>query len=121
MLVSASSLKVLYDEKKITDFTNDWENYSKSFTYVLLRPGKIESDLTSALASLVSIKYKAVEHFENIAQVLGCNAVSIVAHTYSHLLRFELHPYFNERIICGRIVIFEGIGYEVIQNDDQTS
>jgi len=57
VLVSASSLPVLYNEMKMLDLTNDWENYSKSFTYAVLRPGKTKDDLDAALLDLTARKY----------------------------------------------------------------
>lgn len=61
MLVSAASLPALYQQEKVTDFTNDWRQYSQCYTYVLLKPGSSEPDLTASLSDLVAHQYADIE------------------------------------------------------------
>ena len=57
VLVSSSSLPALYAEKKIEDFTNNWEWFFRAYTYVLLDEVKAKEDLSLALNDLVAHKY----------------------------------------------------------------
>ncbi len=59
-LMSASSLPILLAEKKLTDATQDWENYFRTYTYVLLREENNERDLATALNDLVKRTYASI-------------------------------------------------------------
>jgi putative ABC transport system permease protein len=61
VLVSSSSRQTLYAEKMIDDLSNNWEWYFRTYTYVLLKSGKKEEDLTSALHNLVVHKYANIK------------------------------------------------------------
>jgi putative ABC transport system permease protein len=63
-LVSSSSMKVLQDEKKIEDITQDWATYSRTYTYIVLASGKSANDLNTALTDIVAQKYKKIEHLQ---------------------------------------------------------
>jgi putative ABC transport system permease protein len=61
MLMSASTQSQLYTDKKIEDFSNNWEWYFRTYTYALLPPDKTENDLASALQDLVKRKYANIK------------------------------------------------------------
>ena len=65
-LVSTSSLPLLYADKKIEDRSNDWENYFRTYTYVLLRPDADEEQLDRTLADFVKRTYRDIsaEHIK---------------------------------------------------------
>jgi putative ABC transport system permease protein len=64
VLVSTTSLPTLYQEGKITNFTDNWERYSYCYTYVVLNPDKTEKDLTASLDNLVKNKYSGFENLK---------------------------------------------------------
>lgn len=55
ILVSSSSMHLLWKEEKLQDPTNDWQN-NNSYSYVLLAPDKTGDDLTAALNDLINRK-----------------------------------------------------------------
>jgi putative ABC transport system permease protein len=61
VLMSASTLPVLYPEKKAEDLSNNWEWYFRPYTYVLLRDGKTPADLNLALADAVKRKEASLQ------------------------------------------------------------
>jgi putative ABC transport system permease protein len=67
VLVSASTMPVLYSDNKINDDTNNWESYSRTYTFVLLQPEKSIDDLNASLKDLLVKKYKDI-HFENVKE-----------------------------------------------------
>lgn len=74
ILVSASSMKALYDDKKLADLSDDWKfNYS-SYTYVVLAANKSIEDLDAALNDLTWRKKEnldGVKGFKLSAQKLS--------------------------------------------------
>ena len=64
VLISTASFSVLVSEGKIADYTDDWQNYSRCYTYVALKPGSSEQDLTASLNEVVENKYKSFEDLE---------------------------------------------------------
>jgi len=66
VLMSAASLPALLQEKKVENHVDDWERYSYSYTYALLKSESSEEHLTSALNSLVAQKYAGIDHLEGI-------------------------------------------------------
>jgi putative ABC transport system permease protein len=76
VLVSSSSMPALYTQKKLEDFSANWEWYFRTYTYALLYPDKNEADLNNALSDLVAHKYANltadhVKGFRLSAQPLG--------------------------------------------------
>ncbi len=63
-LVSASSMPVLQQENKIGNLANNWLNFSKCFTYLLLRPDAGEPELDAALADLTNRNYSHIQEFK---------------------------------------------------------
>ncbi|WPP52702.1 ABC transporter permease [Catalinimonas niigatensis] len=61
VLVSASSLPLLYAEEKIADLTNNWSSYSSAYTYALLYPEHSQEDLEALLAPLAEQKIASLE------------------------------------------------------------
>jgi putative ABC transport system permease protein len=61
VLMSASTQSQLYSDKKIEDFSNNWEWYFRTYTYTLLEPDKTEHDLATALDDLVARKYASIK------------------------------------------------------------
>lgn len=55
VLVSSSSMPLLWKEHKIQDPTNDWQR-NDSYSYVLLAPDKTKGDLTASLNDLINRK-----------------------------------------------------------------
>lgn len=56
-LMSSSSMPLLYTEKKLADATNDWENYFRTYSYVLLREESDVVQLQNVLNDFVSLTY----------------------------------------------------------------
>ncbi|MBY0436131.1 MAG: ABC transporter permease [Cyclobacteriaceae bacterium] len=56
-LMSSSSLPLLYSERKFGDASNDWENYFRTYTYVLLPEKNNVSELQNTLNDFVKRKY----------------------------------------------------------------
>lgn len=56
-LMSSSSLPLLYSEKKFADASNDWENYFRTYTYVLLPEKGNADELQNILNDFVKRKY----------------------------------------------------------------
>ena len=77
VLVSSSSLPRLHAENKIYDASLAWGDYSKSYTYVLVRDQVGEEQLNSALAHLSALKYKDDERLENsVSTVQALTAIT---------------------------------------------
>jgi len=57
VLVSESSMPVLYARKSIPDNSANWSDYFQTYSYALLVPGKSQADLDHALGQLVREKY----------------------------------------------------------------
>jgi putative ABC transport system permease protein len=75
-LVSSSTLAGLYAENKIENTADDWTNYWRTYTFILLDETKTENDLTLALNDLVKRKYanikaEEVKGFKLLPQKLG--------------------------------------------------
>ena len=73
VLVSEASMDKLYQEEKMHDESKNWANYWRTYTYVLLEPGKKMNDLELTLTDLVGRKYADLEYpkdYELIAQNL---------------------------------------------------
>ncbi len=72
VLVSSASRPMLYKANKAEDLTGNWGN-NHCYTYVLLNPGKEESNLTAALSDLITRKrdqLKDIQGFTLIGQKL---------------------------------------------------
>jgi putative ABC transport system permease protein len=61
VLMSAASLPLLHSEKKLEDDSNDWENYFRTYTYVLLRKKNDANQLQSALTDFVKRTYANIK------------------------------------------------------------
>jgi putative ABC transport system permease protein len=61
ILMSASTQTQLYTDKRVEDFSNNWEWYFRTYTYALLASDKTEDDLTLALNDLVARKYANIK------------------------------------------------------------
>nr|WKN38892.1 ABC transporter permease [Tunicatimonas sp. TK19036] len=69
MLVSAASLPILYRQEKKADFSDNWRQYSHSYTYLVLKPDVSEQQLTTALDNLVAQKYREFEELKGIQMI----------------------------------------------------
>lgn len=65
VLISSSSLPALYGDDKIKNSTENWKSISKAYTYVTLKPGNDDGNLTSSLNDLVARKYVDIEDMES--------------------------------------------------------
>ncbi len=85
VLVSSSTLPALYDDQKVNDETNDWENYFRAYTYALMAPGKSEADLSTALDDLVARKYANL-HSEQVNgfRLMAQNLDDVQMHLYAN-------------------------------------
>ncbi|MDR3714263.1 MAG: ABC transporter permease [Puia sp.] len=54
VLVSASSLQILFDANKVQNLSADWKNFYSCFTYALVKPGKTQSDLDNSLSQIAT-------------------------------------------------------------------
>ncbi len=61
VLISSASLPLLYHDGKVADHTDDWQNYSRCYSYILLKPGATELDLSASLNDLVQREYADFE------------------------------------------------------------
>ena len=57
VLMSSSSLQLLYKEDKIDNLSDNWSNYYQSYIYVLLKRNATQDDLEVVLNNITSIKY----------------------------------------------------------------
>ncbi|TRX56168.1 FtsX-like permease family protein [Fulvivirga sp. M361] len=64
VLVSSSSLELLYKEGKISDLSNDWSNHYQAYVYLLLKESSTEKDLEASLAQLASKQYSDDERLK---------------------------------------------------------
>jgi putative ABC transport system permease protein len=69
VLVSGSSLPILYAEKKVGDISADWSNFYQTFSYALLVPGKSQADLDRALGALAKEKYTGLPDLKGFKMV----------------------------------------------------
>ncbi len=60
VLMSSSSMPLLYAEKKLTDASHDWENYFKTYTYVLLQEERDKDELATLLNDFVKRTYASI-------------------------------------------------------------
>ncbi|WP_422082911.1 ABC transporter permease [Ulvibacterium sp.] len=60
-LISMSTIPSLVKQGKSQATFDDWENYSDSYLYVLLREGRTDMDLTPILSDISKEKYAALE------------------------------------------------------------
>jgi len=56
-LISSATLSSLEKENKISEITENWEEFHSSYIYVLLDKGSRQSDLDTALAKISRLKY----------------------------------------------------------------
>jgi putative ABC transport system permease protein len=69
VLISATSMPALFKN----DPTDDWQNNSRCYTYVLLKPGTNVQDLTASLDDIVKRKYPdTADHKNNIGYNSQC-------------------------------------------------
>ncbi|WP_258100788.1 ABC transporter permease [Marinoscillum pacificum] len=66
MLVSASTLPRLYQEGKVQDRSESWENYSVGYSYLMVYPDVSEAQLLASLQELVDLKYKDIADLSGI-------------------------------------------------------
>lgn len=66
VLISASTIASLHADGKVRDLTDNWSEYSNSYTYVLLHPKNKSEDLTRALGEIVAHKYHNVEELKDL-------------------------------------------------------
>jgi len=64
VLVSASSMEILYKEEKLVDLTDNWSNHYQSYAYVLLKENATETQLATVLNELAERKYSDNENLE---------------------------------------------------------
>ena len=57
MLVSSATLPQLYQEGRVQDKSNSWENYSVGYTYLLLKDEASSGQLQEVLDDLAKLKY----------------------------------------------------------------
>ncbi len=76
VLVSASSMNVLYTERKINNIAENWKNYYECFTYVLLKDKAGQQQLTSALNDIVRKKYAGFNELKSF-KFIGQNLMHI--------------------------------------------
>lgn len=56
-LVSSAILPSLEKEEKISEITDNWEDYTQNYVYILLNKNARQSDLDTALAKISKLKY----------------------------------------------------------------
>jgi putative ABC transport system permease protein len=89
VLVSAASLQALYQQEKITNLSNNWEDHHQTWTYVLLDAEKTGQDLTAALNNVVKQKYAGLKDFEGFelsAQELSAININLLNNEISYRL-----------------------------------
>lgn len=57
ILISEPTLSRLVNEEKMANYTNDWQQYSNVYTYVLVKPGTNEGTIQASLREIVKTNY----------------------------------------------------------------
>ena len=66
VLISGASLPTLYNQGKLPDRTDNWQQYSYCYTYVVLNPDNNKQDIAASLDDLVSRKYADFENLRDL-------------------------------------------------------
>lgn len=64
VLISNSSLSQLYQDELLTDLTENWSDYYRTYNYILLDDAHSKEDLDAALMNLSENKFKPLEEME---------------------------------------------------------
>lgn len=95
VLISASSLPILYEEEKISNLSANWNSASQAYTYVRLKSGQKEEELSLALADITARKYNEVPENEAISfreqKLTAITPGIFVGNPASFRLPIELH------------------------------
>jgi putative ABC transport system permease protein len=60
-LISSSTISILEKEKRIDKITDNWEEFSSNYVYLLLKKNTRQIDLDTALAKICKLKYSGNE------------------------------------------------------------
>ncbi|NOS92425.1 MAG: FtsX-like permease family protein [Cyclobacteriaceae bacterium] len=113
VLISNSSIKSLAVDGKFKDMTDNWQEYSNCYSYVLLHPESKSEDLTTALNDLTARKYKDNAELKNL-KLVAQNLMDItpgifVGNPISFSLPIEVY-YFLTFLALG-IMLSAGVNY----------
>ncbi len=91
VLVSSTTMQTLSAEKKMTDRSNDWEWFYRTYTYVVLDTDKDATDLALALNNLARHKYAniksdEIKEFAFVPQKLSDVQLNLVANDTNNRL-----------------------------------
>ena len=112
VLVSAASLPALYQQEKVTDATGDWQASSQCYTYVLLKPGSSEADLTTSLNDLVAHQYADTEPAGLTLAPQSMSAIAVGQFVGNPLtLRLPIEAYYFLGFMALIILLLAGLNY----------
>jgi len=114
VLTSSSTRQLLYAERKLEDFSNNWEWYYRTYTYVLLKPGKHIDDLQASLNDLVArkcinLKAEQVKGFKLEPQKLGDVQLGLAGNDTNN--RMPMLGYYFLIILASVIMITACLNY----------
>ncbi len=95
-LFSSSSMAILQQQNKIGNLAADWSNFSKCFTYALLRPDAGEAELEAVLTDLTKRNYTHIEElkgFKLVQQALTAITPGILVNQPASI-RLPLEAYY---------------------------
>lgn len=113
MLTSSSTLPRLYEEKKVENLRNSWDNYSVCYTYLMTREGTSAYDLHVALNEMAESKYKNNERLAGL-QLLSRNLNDITPGQFVGnpiTLRLPIEAYYVLIILAMIIMISACLNY----------
>ncbi len=114
VLVSAASLRVLMEDKKIDDHSGNWENLSHGWTYVRLKPGGEARDLAAALDGLARRQYTGIANKELEGMALlpqPLRAVSLDLLNNEPSYRLPRMVYYFLAALAAVIMLSAGLNY----------
>ena len=112
MLISAASLPALYRQQKVTDFASDWSRYQQCYTYVLLKPGSSELDLTASLNDIIAHQYTDEELAGLKLMPQPLNAVAVGRFVGNPLsLRLPIEAYYFLSFLALIILLSASLNY----------
>jgi putative ABC transport system permease protein len=113
VLISASSIELLSKDGKFRNMTDNWQEYSNCYTYVLLHPENKSEDLVTALNDLANRKYKDNEDLKGL-KLIGQKLTEItpgifVGNPISFSLPIEVYYFLS--FLALAIMLSAGVNY----------
>jgi putative ABC transport system permease protein len=113
ILISSSSIQSLAAEGKFRDMTDNWQEYSNSYTYLLLHAENKPEDLTIALNDLTNRKYVNNENLKRL-KLIGQKLTDITPGIFlGNPISFSLpiEVYYFLSFLALAIMLSAGVNY----------